>query len=121
MPRLRPRAVPPLRTGSLGERIDRTLDGGGNGQAQTTTGNETYLSKIIAYVPIESVALYQAAFNQLGPGDPLFSPATIAILCATPLWQLWSTRDKGEPFAWDQAIVSVPAFVFWLSGSKVRL
>ena len=115
---MRPRAVAPQRTATL---IDKSLNSPGSGQTRETAANETYLSKVIAYIPIESVALYQAAFNQLGPGDPLFSPAATAILCATPLWQLWSTRKKNEPFAWDQAIVSLPAFIFWLIGLQSPL
>jgi hypothetical protein len=120
MPRLRPRAVAPESTVDKSLKVDKNLDGGPE-PAPEPAGNETYISKVIAYIPIESVALYQTAFNQLGPGDPLFSPASMAILCATPFWQLWSTRNKGEPYAWDQAIVSAPAFIFWLMGLQSPL
>jgi hypothetical protein len=123
MPRLRPRAVAPESTATPVDKslkVDKSLDGAPQ-PGQEAAGNETYISKVIAYIPIESVALYQTAFNQLGPGDPLFSPASMAILGATPLWQLWSTRNKGEPFAWDQAIVSAPAFIFWLMGLQSPL
>jgi hypothetical protein len=104
-------------------KIDKNLsDGKTLGKAaQQPAASETYISKVIAYVPIESVALYQAAFNQLGPADPLFSPASTVILCATPFWQLWSTRNANERYAWDQAIVSAPAFVFWLMGLQSPL
>ena len=129
MPRLRPRAVEPeipatdrtiLIDKSLGEKIDISQSKGA-GQQQQPAANETYLSKILAYIPIESVALYQAAVNQLGPTDPLFGWASLGILGATPLWQLWATRDANERYAWDQAVVSVPAFIFWLMGLQSPL
>jgi len=121
MPRLRPRAVEP-EIPAAGKKIliDKSLSKGVE-QQQQPAGNETYISKIIAYIPIESVALYQAAVNQLGPTDPLFGWASLLILCATPLWQLWATREAKERYAWDQAVVSAPAFIFWLMGLQSPL
>jgi hypothetical protein len=129
MPRLRPRAVtlefPAITRNKI--LIDKNLNDeakqppAGSGAAPQPAANETYISKIIAYIPIESVALYQAAFNQLGPDDPLFWPVSLVILCVTPLWQLWATRDGNERYAWDQAVVSAPAFVFWLMGLQSPL
>jgi hypothetical protein len=71
--------------------------------------------KIIALIPAESVTAYQSIYTLTKNGQsPLFNLAVWIVLVATPLWQLYSTKAKGEPYAWDQAIISVPAFLVWL-------
>jgi hypothetical protein len=110
MPRLRPRAVDPAGTDQT--LTDITLDGA----KKKRNGDSTYLQKVLAYIPIESVALYQVTVNQLGVTDPFFNAIVTLIWIATPLWMLYSTYKDSEPFAWDQAVTSIPAYVFWLAG-----
>lgn len=112
MPRLRPRAVIPRRK----LETDTVLSDRISGSSRSDNGDSTYLEKILVYIPIESVALYQVTLNQLGQTDPFFDTAIRWIWYATPFWILYSTHKTGEPLAWDQAITSVPAYLFWLAG-----
>jgi hypothetical protein len=110
MPSLRPRAVVQYSSADT----DQTLDDTSNtGNKQT---DSTYFQRVLAYIPVESIALYQAAVNEFGPSDQFFTNIVRTIWIVTPFWMLYSTHKKGQTWAWDQAVSSIPAFIFWLAG-----
>jgi len=108
----------------VGLETDKTLDRRGKAAdvrerrdvRAPADGDRGYLGKVLVYIPIESIALYQAALNQLGADDPFFRPIVTFIWILTPFWLLYATHKQGQPLAWDQAVTSVPAFAFWLAG-----
>lgn len=114
MPHIRPRAFPPALS-----RVDITLgedDDTGRGEASRGAAGD-YTAKVIALIPVESVAAYQAVYNLTDNGtDSFFWILVLVIWVLTPAWQLYSTANKGEPRAWDQAILSIFAFLIWLAG-----
>jgi hypothetical protein len=108
MPSLRPRAVTQYTSAFS---VDTHL-----GPDDSQAGGDSYLKKILAYIPIESVGLYQVTVNTFAPSDPLFVDIVGIIWVITPFWMLYSTHAKGQTLSWDQAVTSVPAFIFWLAG-----
>lgn len=121
MPHIRPRAFPPPGYAkSYLDTVDKTLtktfapsDQGKGTPAGTVVSDA--IAKIVALIPAESIAAYQAIYNLTNNGkDPFFRAAVWIVLVGTPIWQLYATSVKKEPLAWDQAIISVPALLIWL-------
>jgi hypothetical protein len=81
-----------------------------------TPPEDSYLSKVIKYIPAETIAGYQAGIgiipevSQLSV-TPYFS---IFLLIFTPLWVLFATKEPNEPWARYQSMVSIAAFLIWL-------
>ncbi len=115
MPSLRPRAVIEYTDPIIDEHLGSDDDSATAYPAKIAS-DASYLKKVIAYVPIECIGLYQAAVNSVGATDSLFKPVVVGIWIITPIWMLYSTHRKGQTLAWDQAVTSVPAFLFWLAG-----
>lgn len=77
---------------------------------------DSYLAKLVAYIPAESIATYQAIVNFI----PQESQAKavpwvgVAILVLTPIWMFIATKTEEEGPQWFQTIVSPFAFTVWL-------
>lgn len=81
---------------------------------------DSYLAKLVAYIPAESIATYQAIVNII----PQESQAKavpwvgVVILVLTPLWMFFATKTKEEGPQWFQTVISPFAFVVWLIALK---
>lgn len=87
-----------------------------------TGGGDGYIDRVLKFIPSEIIALYLGATNVVPPTDPghpdqqkiaLWAVAALAAL-ATPLYLYVTTRQKGEPTAWSQIIISTIAFPVWV-------
>ncbi len=76
----------------------------------------TYLAKLVAYIPAESIATYQAIVNFVPQESQAnWLPwAGVAILALTPIWMYFATKTEEEGPQWFQTIVSPFAFIVWL-------
>jgi hypothetical protein len=77
---------------------------------------DSYISKVIKYIPAETIAGYQAVIGIIpeisqSSVTPVFA---IFLLIFTPLWVLFATKEPDEPWAWYQSMVSIAAFLIWL-------
>ena len=77
---------------------------------------DSYLAKLVAYIPAESIATYQAIVNIIpeasqAKGVPWVG---VAILGLTPFWMFFATKTEEEGPQWFQTIVSPFAFIVWL-------
>ena len=103
MPTLRPRVMTAL---------DAATD-------PTVTEN-TYLAKVIRYIPGETVAAYMAAYNALAAaqGVPLQTVLWIVVAVLTiltPFWILYATADPNKPRPIFQAAIAPVSFLFYVS------
>ena len=76
---------------------------------------DSYLAKVVTYIPAETIAAYQAGATAAGAdaGTGL-SYFALFLLIFTPLWILFATTNPGERLPWYQALVGLMAFLVWL-------
>jgi FtsH-binding integral membrane protein len=77
---------------------------------------DSYLAKLVAYIPAESIATYQAVVNII-PQESQAKAAPwvgVVILALTPVWMFFATKTEEEGPQWFQTIVSPFAFIVWL-------
>ena len=87
------------------------------------TGEDNYVTKLIKYIPAESLAAYLAATGIITAAAADIPIRTVLWIIAgclfifTFLWQLFGAYDKREglPLPFYQAIVSTVAFAVWVS------
>ena len=123
MPRLRPRAV--LNRSDLRQRsaFEETPNGGAEPAGRA--GGD-YMARLITYIPGEVIAVYQAVAGLLKPQAKAPSAAEVSaasgpllavglvLLLLTPIWIFFSTRERNEPAAVHQIVISTLAFLVWL-------
>ncbi len=90
--------------------------------ARPEAGEDNYVTKIIKYIPAESVAAYLAAYGIIEAQADIPTRTVLWIIAGslfafTFLWQLFGASDKREglPLPFYQAIVSTIAFAVWVS------
>ena len=147
MPRLRPRAV--LNASDLphqkaavpaGDAVVLSDDPAG-AETATDPGQANYLGRLIAYIPAEVIAVYQAFAGPLAAGGAPYAgtqaedggaagrlpgvPAEganngvllwlgVALLVITPIWIYFSTRNRNEKPAIHHVVIATLAFLVWL-------
>ncbi|MFQ5348777.1 MAG: hypothetical protein ACE5ED_13230 [Rhodothalassiaceae bacterium] len=86
------------------------------GAGGATPGEDSYLAKIVTYIPAEAIATYQAIVGVVPDerGDAVIPWVAGIILLLTPLWMYVATKDENEPPAWHQIIAAPVAFAVWL-------
>jgi hypothetical protein len=116
MPRLRPRAV-------LTERDRRLRPMSAPEAAAAAPDGGQYLSRLVAYIPAETITAHQAFRGFVPESDRMaVMPVLEALLIvATPIWVAYMTREKTEPVAWHQVLISGLAFIVWLLAVKAAL
>lgn len=127
MSRIRPRVIT---AGDAEMRVPYAAPTRGGGEATmpsaapvATSGEDGYVSKLVKYIPAEIIALQQL-FNGIAPAPEaasdltnrmvVFGGLSLGLLVLTPFWFAATTRDKGEPVAWSQVVLSTLAFAIWL-------
>lgn len=83
-----------------------------------TPDEDSYLAKVIKYIPGESIATYQALVG-LVPSKPekhdiVVRSVAVFIFVLTPIWMYFATKKPSEPPQWFQVGVSPFAFLVWL-------
>lgn len=127
MPRLRPRVV--LSAQDLPTKHVIVADDAGGvvqapGAGGVDPGQSSALGRIVAYIPAEVIATYQAVLGLLSDDTSVSSSLNaaalgwtgMALLVATPIWIALSTKNSGETVAWHQVVISTFAFGIWLFG-----
>ena len=113
---LRPRVITARDAKIIGEREAKIIEG------RAEVREDNYVTKIIKYIPAESVAAYLAAYAIIEPSREEISHQTLLWIVAgslfafTFLWQLFGASDRREglPLPFYQAIVSTIAFAVWV-------
>lgn len=89
--------------------------------ARPEAGEDSYVTKIIKYIPAESLAAYLAATGIIAGAEGIPGRTVLWILAGflfafTFLWVLFGARGRGEglPLPFYQAIVSTVAFAVWV-------
>ncbi|MFZ1947683.1 MAG: hypothetical protein WAW06_09055 [bacterium] len=84
------------------------------------TSEDSYLTKVVKYIPAEIVAAYVAAARALeGAGGQvdletaLWVVATV-LLALTPLWIIFAASEPGKPRPAFQAAAAAFAFACWV-------
>lgn len=79
---------------------------------------DTYIDRLVKYIPSEIVALYLGVINVVPAEDKYYwtSLWIIAIVTTiiTPIYMYFATSEKGEPTAWTQITASSIAFPIWV-------
>lgn len=79
---------------------------------------DSYLAKLIKYIPGESIATYQAMAglvpNQMLQYKHIVTSIAVFICVLTPIWMYFATKRPSEPPQWFQVGVSPLAFLVWL-------
>lgn len=88
-------------------------------RADSTAREDSYLAKVVRYIPGEIVAAYLAAANalQAAHGPHLardLGVVTAVLTLLTPFWILYATRDSAKPLPVFQAGAATFAFVVWV-------
>ena len=102
MPAIRPRAI-------------NAADAASDPSAQ----ENSYLAKVVRYIPGEIVAAYLAAYNALVTASniPLQTVLWIVVgvlIVLTPIWILYATSDSDKPRPTFQAVAATLSFVIWV-------
>jgi hypothetical protein len=80
---------------------------------------DSYLTKVVTYIPAEIVAAYLAAFNALKgvTGIPLREVlwgVSAVLLLLSPLWTLFAASDPDKPRPYFQSGAAAIAFAAWV-------
>lgn len=86
------------------------------GRGPSGPQEDSYLAKLVAYIPAESIATYQAIVNII-PQEKQAQAVPwvgVVILALTPFWMFFATKTEEEGPQWFQTTVSPFAFIVWL-------
>jgi hypothetical protein len=89
-------------------------------KADPTTKEDSYLAKVVRYIPGEIVAAYLAAYNALKaaeggiPFGTVLWIVAIALGVVTPFWTLYAANDPGKPRPYFQAGAATVGFAVWV-------
>ncbi len=79
---------------------------------------DTYVSKLMKYMPAEVVAAYvaiEAIFKSVADVSTVIQWIVVGVLLVfTPLYIWRLTEETGQPTAWAQIIVATIAFPVWI-------
>jgi len=81
---------------------------------------DSYLTKLVKYIPAEIIAAYVAASRALEAARDEVAYGTLlwvvagALVALTPIWTLYATREPGRPPATFQAAAATVAFACWV-------
>jgi hypothetical protein len=75
---------------------------------------EAYLAKVTKYVPGEIIALHQLILAMPASLESFKPGLIMGLIVLSPLWFAVSTKDRGEPVAWHQVLLSSGAVLLWL-------
>jgi hypothetical protein len=80
---------------------------------------DSYLAKVVRYIPGEIVAAYLAAYNALKQAanidlQTLLWIVSGVLLFITPFWILFATRDPNKPRPYVQAVGAMFGFAIWV-------
>ena len=84
------------------------------------TSEDSYLTKVVKYIPAEIVAAYVAAARALeGSGDQVDLETALwvvgaVLLVLTPLWIIFAASEQGKPRPVFQAGAAAFAFACWV-------
>lgn len=89
---------------------------------QPSPPEQSYIAKVVTYIPAEIIATYQAAIGVI-PVDAqqaLWWTGLILLIIA-PVWTAVAAKDTREPIPWYQALAALIAFAIWLLAMKSPL
>ncbi len=80
---------------------------------------DSYLAKVVRYIPGEIVAAYIAAYNALKaasgiPFAKMLWGLVVVLGVLTPFWILYATNDPMKPRPTFQAVAATIAFTVWV-------
>lgn len=78
---------------------------------------DTYLTKLVKYIPAEIIAVYifiSGILKSLEASAALQWVAFALLLVLTPLYMWRVTQDKTKPPAWAQIIIASFSFAVWV-------
>jgi RsiW-degrading membrane proteinase PrsW (M82 family) len=111
MPHIRPRVITAIDAEKNASRSASTSSSGGNSPGK----EDSYLAKIIKYIPGEAIATHQAL---AGFGASAYAAVvgwlSVALLIICVFWFYYGTKEKGEEPAWSQIILCPIAFAIWM-------
>lgn len=79
--------------------------------------SDTYVTKLIKYIPSEIVAVYifiEGILNSMNAAGLLQWIIFAFLLILTPIYMWRVTHDKTQPPAWGQIIISFFSFAIWV-------
>lgn len=122
MPRLRPRAI--LTDDDVPQWDDPNANGavGGVGNADANNPVANYFSRLVAYIPAETITVYQAVESYVqdepaASANPKLLVVGLLLLVLTPIWVAVMTKDRTDTLATHQIVISTLAFFVWLLAS----
>lgn len=88
-------------------------------QAKGGEPPDTYLDKVVKYIPADIVALWLAATGAINEAKSVPSVGLLwavfgVLLVATPIWVIRLTNEQGKPPARTQAVIATGAFAVWV-------
>jgi hypothetical protein len=111
MPRIRPRVITALDAEKNVTRSASADRGGGGPDGK----EDSYLAKIIKYIPGEVIATHQAlAGFDSDANAALVGWLSVMLLPVSVFWFYYGTKEKGEDPAWSQIILCPIAFAIWM-------
>ncbi len=110
MPRLRPRVI----TAVDAERIRTRTANIENAPPPPEAKEDSYLAKLIKYIPAEAIATHQAVAGFQSQYPNLVGWLTAILLPFSLVWFFFTTKDKGEEPSWSQIILCPVAFLIWM-------
>jgi hypothetical protein len=128
--RLRSRAIPdPKRqvaTGGFalpktGKELGKTSDRAKAGKSTGSKSQKSPVEQILDYIPLESIAAYQAIFNASAEGSgKVYFVLVIALLILTFIYMLFAPYSKSadKSLPWEQAVTATLALILWLIGTN---
>jgi hypothetical protein len=80
---------------------------------------DTYLDRLVKYIPTEIIALYLGATNVVphtAKSNEMIALWVIAALTAicTPIYMYYATKEPDQPTLWSQIVISSIAFPVWV-------
>jgi hypothetical protein len=81
------------------------------------------MSRLVAYIPAEIITAHQAFRGFIPEADraSVMPFLELLLIVATPVWMAYMTRERHDPVAWHQVLISALAFVVWLLAIKAAL
>lgn len=86
--------------------------------ASLAVSGDSYIDRLVKYIPTEIIALYLGATNVVPVQDPshwtaLWIITGLCIAC-TPIYMYAATKQENEPTLWSQIAISSIAFPVWV-------
>lgn len=108
MPRIRPRVITALDAARIRTRASES------GGTVPEGKEDSYLAKLIKYIPAEAIATHQALAGFQSQFPNLVGWLSALLLPFSLVWFFFATKDRGEDPAWSQIILCPVAFLIWM-------